>query len=341
MRILIIDPQFDDEPDVERSVTGPDADIVVWRAEKLSDVPESEFKACDALMVCRSRHVVTEDIVAMMQRCRIVSQAGVGFNHIDLEACARRNIPVCNAPDYGTTEVADHAIAMILALARGILAYDTKLRSRQIAWNARGQQTVRRLKDSRFGIVGLGRIGTAAALRARSFQTRIVFFDPYLPAGTEKAFGFDRANSLDELLAECDIVSLHVPLTPETEAMINAEALASAKQGLILANTSRGKVVDLDAVFDGLRSGRLGGAALDVLPDEPIDYQHPLLKAFEASEEWLDGRLTITPHAAFYSPHSLVDMRRIATRNVVDYLRRGVLRSCVNGHLLDPPVHAP
>jgi D-3-phosphoglycerate dehydrogenase/C-terminal binding protein len=230
---------------------------------------------------------------------------------------------------------------MILALVRGILAYDTKLRSRQIGWNARSLPTVRRLKGSRVGIVGLGRIGTAAALRAHSFQTEIAFYDPYLPAGTEKAFGFHRAKSLSDLLAECDIVSLHVPLTAETEAMINAETLASAKPGLILANTSRGKVVDLDAVYDGLRSGRLGGVALDVLPEEPIDYKHPLLKAFEASEPWLDGRLTITPHAAFYSPDSLVDMRRIATQNIVNYLLRGVLRSCVNGHLLDPPVHAP
>jgi phosphoglycerate dehydrogenase-like enzyme len=338
MRILIIAPQFDGEPDVERSVAGPDAELIVSRAGVLSDVPNSEFEACDALMICRSRHIVTEGTVKMLRRCRIVSQAGVGFNHIDLEACAKQKIPVCNAPDYGTTEVADHAIAMILALTRGILVYDTKLRNRQIGWVAREQPTVRRLKGLRFGVVGLGRIGIAAALRASGFQMQIAFYDPYLPVGIEKSFGFERAQSLDELLAECDIVSLHVPLTAETEAMINAKSLASAKPGLVLANTSRGRVVDLDAIYDALQSGRLGGAALDVLPDEPIDYCHRLLKDFEASEAWLDGRLIITPHAAFFSPDSVIDMRRIATQNIVNYLRSGVLRSCVNGHLLDPQI---
>ena len=122
MRILIIDPQFEAEPDVERAVTGPEAEIVVWRTAERGPVPTSEFALCDALINCRSRHVVTREIVAAMERCRIVSQAGVGFNHIDLVACAERGIPVCNAPDYGTTEVADHALGLVLALTRGIVA---------------------------------------------------------------------------------------------------------------------------------------------------------------------------------------------------------------------------
>ena len=337
MRILIIDPQFEGEPDVERAVTGPDATIVVWQTPTQGPVPSSEFAACDALINCRSRHSVTRDIVDIMDRCKIVSQAGVGFNHIDIVACAERGIPVCNAPDYGTTEVADHAVTLAMTLVRGIVAYDAKLRNRKIGWLARDQLTVRRTRGLTFGIVGLGRIGIATALRARAFEMEIAFYDPYLPAGIDRAFGFRRTKSLNELLATSDIASLHTPLNDETEEMINDNSLAHARQGMILVNTSRGRVVELNAVEAALRDDRLGAVALDVLPTEPIDYEHPLLQSFEASEDWLDGRIVITPHAAFYSPDSVIDMRRIATENVVNFIRTGVRRACVNEALLALP----
>jgi phosphoglycerate dehydrogenase-like enzyme len=334
MRILIIDPQFEAEPDVERSVTGPEPEIVVWQTAERGDVPPSEFAQCDALINCRSRHGVTRAIVAAMTRCKIVSQAGVGFNHIDLVACAERGIPVCNTPDYGTTEVADHALGLTLSLVRGIVAYDAKLRARTMGWDARSQGTVRRLRGATFGVLGLGRIGTAAALRARGFEMNVVFCDPYLPAGAERAFGFRRVDTAEELMAQSDIVSVHTPLTPETTGIVGHRTLAAAKPGLIVVNTSRGGTIDLDAVEAALRDGRLGGAAFDVLPTEPLTYDHPLIQAFAASEPWLDGRLIITPHAAFYSPDSVIDMRRIATQNVFNYLTQGVLRSCVNADLL-------
>lgn len=269
-----------------------------------------------------------------MARCRIVSQAGVGFNHIDLVACAERGIPVCNTPDYGTSEVADHAVALALALTRGIVAYNGKLQRREMGWHAREQTTVRRLTGRTFGIAGLGRIGTAAALRAKAFNVDIAFYDPYLPAGAERAFNFRRVTSLAELFEVSDVVSVHTPLTEETTGFINADALAHAKPGCVLVNTSRGGTMDLDAVHDALRSGQLAGAGLDVLPVEPMTYEHPLIRAFEANEDWLDGRLIITPHAAFFSPEGLADMRRISTQTVVDYLNHGVTRSCVNEGLL-------
>jgi lactate dehydrogenase-like 2-hydroxyacid dehydrogenase len=145
---------------------------------------------------------------------------------------------------------------------------------------------------------------------------------------------FTRAERLSDLMAMSDVLSVHTPLTPETSGLIGTESLSQAKPGMILVNTSRGGTMDLDAVEAALRDGRLGGAALDVLPKEPIDYTHTLLAAFEASEDWLDGRLIITPHAAFYSPDSVIDMRRIAMENVANYFATGVLRSCVNADLL-------
>lgn len=334
MRILIIDPQFESSPDVEQAVAGPKADIVVWRSLEQGFPPPQEFAQCDALINCRSRNAITRETVAHMQRCRIVSQAGVGFNHIDIAACAERGIPVCNAPDYGTAEVADHAVALAMALVRGIVAYDAKLRARKIGWDARTQKTVRRTRGLTFGVLGLGRIGTAAALRATAFGMEIAFYDPYLAPGAERSFGFLRTETLGELMEISDILSVHTPLTAETSGIIGTASLAQAKPGMQFVNTSRGGTMDLDAVEAALREGQLGGAALDVLPQEPLDYEHPLIRAFEASEDWLDGRLIITPHAAFYSPESVIDMRRIATENVVNFLRSGRLRSCVNADLL-------
>ncbi len=335
MNILIIDPQFENEPDVERAVTGPDVAITVWQTVTDGPVPPEVLAACDAIINCRSRNAVTRETVGEMARCKIVCQAGVGFNHIDLETCASAGIPVCNVPDYGTTEVADHAMAMVLALVRGIVPYDVKLKARQMGWFAREQTTVRRLRGARFGVVGLGRIGLATAMRARGFDMRIAFTDRYLPVGFERALGFERMDSVAELLAACDIVSVHTPLTEETHGIIGAATLGAAKPGLVLVNTSRGPVVDLTAAEAALRDGRLGCLGLDVLPVEPLDYAHPLLAAWERSEEWLDGRMIVSPHAAFFSPDSVIDMRRLAAETVMGYLTKGVLRSCVNAHLLE------
>ncbi|MEO1092527.1 MAG: C-terminal binding protein [Pseudomonadota bacterium] len=341
MRILIIDPLFAGDPDVEREITGPDADIVVWPTGERGAVPAGELRLADAVVNCRSRNRIDASDVASLDRCRIVSQAGVGFNHIDVEACAARGIPVCNTPDYGTMEVADHAIALMLSLTRGTVAYDRKLRDHHSGWVALGQTNVRRIDGRRFGVLGLGRIGLAAALRAKAFGMSVVFCDPYLAPGIERALGFRRVDDAGALFAAADVVSLHTPLTPETERIVDAAVLRRAKPGLLLVNTCRGRVVDLDALYASLRAEQIAGAGLDVLPDEPLTYGHPLIRAWAADEAWLDGRMVITPHAAFFSPDAVRDMRRLSMQTVVDFLRDGTLRACVNGGALRPDRGAP
>jgi lactate dehydrogenase-like 2-hydroxyacid dehydrogenase len=336
MRVLIIDPQFAQDPDVERAVVGPEVELDIWRPEGGETIDGAALADCDAIVNCRSRHRLPASLVAAMARTRLIVQAGVGFNHIDLEACARRGIPVCNTPDYGTMEVADHALALALALVRGVVAYNARLLRRDDAWStlALPLPPVRRLRRRVFGIVGLGRIGLAAALRARAFQMDVAFFDPYLPAGAELSFGFERAATLAALLGRADIVSLHCPLSAETDRLIDDRAIAAMKRDAVLINTARGGVVDLDAVERGLRSGQLCAAALDVLPVEPLERSHPLIAAWTRQEPWLEGRLIITPHAAFYTPESLVDMRRLAMLAVAEFFRTGRLRACVNLDLL-------
>ena len=335
MNILIIDPQFEDQPDVEQEVAGTEAVFDILRPGD-GPVPLEPLARADAIINCRSRHKLPAKLVAGMDRAQIVVQAGVGFNHIDIEACAKRGIPVCNTPDYGVLEVADHTIALLLSLTRATTAYNNRLLKRDEAWNTLElpMPPIRRLRNQVFGIVGLGRIGLAVASRAAAFEMRIAFHDPYLSPGIEKALGYRRASSLHELLSQADIVSLHCPQTPETRNLIDDAAVADMKPGAILLNTARGGIVDTDAVARGLRSGRLCAAGLDVLAVEPLDRSHPLFAAWIRQEDWLEGRLVVTPHAAFYTPQSLFDMRRLSTMTVVQFLNEGKLRSCVNLDLL-------
>lgn len=337
-RVLIIDPQFAGAPDIEEAVMGGTARFDIFRPGPDGQAHAAPFETADAVVNCRSRHAIPAAVVARLDRARLVVQAGVGFNHIDIAACAARGIAVCNTPDYGTREVADHAIGLMLALLRGIALHDARLRDQPGTWTTESLRhpVVRRLSDLVFGVVGLGRIGLAAALRARAFGMRVVFHDPHLSPGTELALGFARAPSLAALLAEADVVSLHCPLEPATRNLIDAAALAAMRPGAVLLNTARGGIVDLDALHLALRDGRLGAAALDVLPAEPPDRAHPLIAAWAARAPWLEGRLVITPHAAFYTPESVADMRRLSMQAVADLLLHGRLRACVNLHLLPP-----
>ncbi len=168
-----------------------------------------------------------------------------------------------------------------------------------------------------FGIVGLGRIGTAAALRAKAFGFRVAFYDPNLPNGADLAIGVARARTLDALLTQSDVLSLHAPLTPQTRGMLGARELALLPDGAVLVNTARGPLVDLDALAAALRDGKLAGAALDVLPAEPPVAPEPaLLSAYRAREAWLEGRLIVTPHSAFHTPQAWADIRRKAAETM-------------------------
>jgi D-3-phosphoglycerate dehydrogenase/C-terminal binding protein len=240
-------------------------------------------------------------------------------------------------PDYGTTEVADHAIALMLGLARGLVSYHTRLvADPEAGWHWLGAPVVRRLRGCRFGIVGLGRIGAAAARRARAHDMTVSFYDPYLPDGAELGMGLERAASLGELLAQSDVVSLHCPLTADTAELIDAEALAAMKQDALLINTARGGLVDIEALEAALRDGRIGGAGLDVLPAEPIDPSHPLVQALARREPWVEGRLLLTPHVAWFSAAGRADLRRKSAETARDYLTGRKLRNCVNREHLPP-----
>lgn len=333
--ILTPDAQYPDDAVVERQVAGKEVEFLIHRTRDPDAIPLEHWAACDALLVWHEMQI-DQTLIEKAKKCRVIVRAGVGYNQINLEDAAAAGIPVCNTPDYGTSEVADHAIAFLLSLVRGIPEFQDQLRRDiRAPWKYPETACMRRIRGTTIGLVGLGRIGTATALRAQAFGLNVVAYDPYVSRGTEIALGVRRVESLDALLRVSDIVSLHCPLTPETEGLINAAAFDAMKPGVLFINTARGLIVDHGALSEALRSGKVAGAALDVLPTEPPSPDEPLIRDFLQQEDWLKGRLLLTPHGAWNSPESRHDARRLSAETVMGYLAEGKLRNLVNGHLLD------
>jgi len=330
-RLLTPDAQYADDGIIERKTAGGDVDWDIRRARTFAEMPAESIGACDAMVVWHEMHI-DRAFVAALKRCRIIVRAGVGFDHIDLAAAAEAGIPVCNTPDYGTSEVADHAIGLMLALRRGIVSYHQHLvADPRAGFDYTRAPLVRRLRGRVFGIVGLGRIGIATALRAKAFGMNVVAYDPYVSRGSEIAVGIERVESLESLLAVSDVVSLHCPLTEETRNMINAATLRQMKRDAILINTARGAIVEIAALIHALRAGEIAGAGIDVLPVEPPPRGDVLGEAYRnRSDAMIGERLIVTPHAAWSSPESVSDARRLAVETAMLYLREGKLRNLVN-----------
>jgi D-3-phosphoglycerate dehydrogenase / 2-oxoglutarate reductase len=264
----------------------------VRHRDNLSDL--SGLDDADALMVTVQE--VTGAVLAAMPACQVVGRVGTGLDSIDLEEAARRGVQVTYVPDYSVDEVSTHAIALLLACARRIPQYLDLVRAGQ--WNSVGAGTIRRLSDQALGVAGFGRIGQAVAGMGRGLGLRVLVCDPYRSAEDIRAVGCEPA-SWDTLLAESDFISLHVPLTPDSERLISAAALRAMKPTAVLINTARGGLVDETALADAIRAGEIAGAALDVLATEPPAADSPLRG---------DPRVLITPHGAWYSVEAQRDV---------------------------------
>ena len=310
MAVTILYPEalYPDDS-VERGIFGSDVNILFRDTKELSELSDADCAAADGLMILRQ--AVTAADFARFTQLRCVVRMGVGYDRIDRVAAAAHQVMVCNVPDYGTTEVADHAIALVLALRRGLLLHHHAQRQTPPApWAVIRDPMVRRADVQTFGIVGMGRIATAVALRAKAFGYRVVFFDPYVPNGLDRALGISRVATIEDLLRQSDTLSVHAPLTVETRGMLNRERLSLLPKGAVVVNTARGPIIDIDALHDLLKSGHLAGVGLDVVPVEPpVEPVPSLLRAYRNREPWTEGRLIITPHSAFFTPEAWDDIR--------------------------------
>ena len=253
---------------------------------------------------------ITERVIVELPRLGLISRIGAGFDTVDTAACARHGVWVANSPDYGVGEVATHALSLALALIRNVVGFNRDVNAGK--WHYLSSGKLRRASEMTLGIVGLGRIGKRMAHISRNAFKRVIACDPYLIDGDFPAY-VERAD-LGALFEASDVVSLHTPLNDETRGMIDERVLRRMRPGSFLVNTARGAVVAIEHLLDALDSGILAGAGLDVLPVEP-----------PAPESRLLGhpKVILTPHVAYFSAQSEIELRRKAAQNIVTWAKTG------------------
>jgi D-3-phosphoglycerate dehydrogenase len=306
--VFITDYTIADTLDLEEAILAP-AGLSVVRAACTTEAEVlAALAGVDPVAIITQWAPVTPAVIDLCPNLKVISRNGIGVDNIDLDYCRAKGIPVTNSPTYCTSEVADHAMALMLALLRKLVLTTDEVRGG--AWGAEFLPPQRRLGNLTLGIIGAGRIGGAVALRARPFFGDVIANDcdpEVCLLGGEQV----ELLSLDEVLRRSDVVTLHIPGTDETRHLINAARLALMKPTAYLVNTCRGTVVDTEALVAALQSGRLAGAGLDVHEQEPLPLDHPLRAL---------PQVIITPHVAFYSEEAVEDVRRDTCVNIVNVL---------------------
>jgi len=260
-------------------------------------------------------------VIDRMQKARVIVRYGIGVDNVDLEAARRRNIPVCNIPEYCVDEVADHTLAFILSLTRQVVSNAVHIRAGE--WGlATPLESMAAMKDLTVGIIGFGRIGREVVRRLVPFKCRVLVFDPVAPKTDIASADAHPVESLEELLSASDIVSPHCPSIPSTKGMFGASAFSAMKDGAFFINVGRGDLADSEALFDALLRGKLRGAALDVFDPEPIPADHPIRKM---------PNVVLAAHIASASPSAVRTLRETAARIAIMAVRGERLPSVVNG----------
>ncbi|MBD3673559.1 MAG: C-terminal binding protein [Planctomycetaceae bacterium] len=328
-RAKVVITDFIQEPlDEEQKILGDLAEVTALGAEDEAELV-GQIEDADAIMLYHFLSL-TKQTIDRLKNCQLIVRCGAGYDNVDHQFARSKGIPVANVPDYGTEEVADSAIGLALTLARGSHFLNSRLRRSEGLWTYAQAGSIKRLRGLTFGIIGFGRIGKAAGLRAKALGMRVAYYDPYVPDGTDKSLGVERQESLNDLLAQSHIVSCHCYLNDETRHIVDADAIARMPEGSFLVNTARGGVVDAEAVVEALGAGHLAGAGIDVLETEPPPDDSPILTAWRDPDHPAHDRLIINPHSAFYSDEGLLDMRIKGSQNCRRVLSGEAPRNVVN-----------
>ncbi|MBT4720029.1 MAG: C-terminal binding protein [Rhodospirillaceae bacterium] len=264
--------------------------------------------AADAEALLVTYGQINAEVIAGLNNCKVIGRFGIGIDNIDIAAATKKGITVTYAPVYCLDEVSDHAMALLLSLARKV-TFGANLVSGG-RWEMPAVVPIHRLKGRTLGLVGLGNIPQALVPKAQAFGIKVIAADPYCPDDVFQRMGVEKVD-LDEMLARSDYVSVHAPLTPETEKMFNADAFKQMKPNAFLINTARGPLVDIDDLAAALDAGEIAGAALDVLPSEPPGADNPGVGRAD---------VILTPHTGFYSEDALLDLQTTVASDVARVL---------------------
>jgi D-3-phosphoglycerate dehydrogenase len=307
MKVLITDYDFPDIALEQALCDAAGINLAVAQCRTESDVIAAS-QGCQGLLAQYAP--INAQVFAARPEIRVVSRYGAGFDTVNIDDAKKHGVWVANSPDYGIGEIATHALAMMLALLRHIVAYDRDVKAGTWDFNSTGP--LQRVSDMTVGIVGLGRIGKRMAHVCRNCFNRVIACDPYIIDGDFPAY-VERVD-FKQLFSQADAISLHVPLNDETRGMVNRTVLGWMKPGSVLVNTARGPIVDINDLLAALDAGGIEGAALDVLPVEPPPGGSRILT---------HPRVLLSPHAAFYSVVAEKELRRKAVQNLIDWARYG------------------
>src|SRR6516162_423772 len=304
MKICYLNPTYADLSFEKELLQGTGVELA---PSVVNSADEIQRTTKDADAILTAVVPVDANLVANLQKCRVIVRLGVGYEMVDVESCRKKGIQVCNVPDYGTEEVANHALALLFSVHRRILSYDRNVRKRQ--WGHVLPWPIHRLSTLRVGVVGLGKIGSSFARSIKGFVRDVVGFDPFLAADQLGASNVQKM-SLESLFETSDIISLHLPLSEKTHHLVSAETIALMERRPIIINVSRGGLVDGAALTHALEMGELSGAGIDVFEDEP-----------NVPEELrrLDN-IVLTPHVAWYSEEAELQLRRSSIEEVLRVL---------------------
>ncbi len=322
---------FGDYPIEREELRRVDADLELIEARKSAS--ELATLMTDAHAVIVGSAPITAEVLAAMPECKVVVRYGVGLDTLDLDAATERGVVCAHVPDFCMEEVSNHALALMLAVVKKLVPLDRAVRDG--TWRAGPLAPMGHLHGQTLGLVACGNIAQAMARRGHALSMRVIGFDPYLASEAAAAAGIELVPSLDALLAESDVVSVHAPLTEQTHHVIDASAFAQMKPSAFLVNTSRGPTVDEEALVEALRTGQIAGAGLDVFEQEPLPGSSPLTEM---------DNVVLTPHSASYSDFAFRLLSRRVAESVVDVLSghwpRFVANPAIRGRLtLEPTLH--
>jgi D-3-phosphoglycerate dehydrogenase len=319
-KVVVTDHLFSSLEEEQEIFHRMDAELVVGQCR---GEEETLALSRDADAILNTYAPITERVIEKLERCRVIVRFGIGVDNVAVAAATARGIMVANTTDYCIDEVADQAMALLLALARGL--FPSARIARSGGWEFNRMPRLTRIRGRTLGLLGVGRIGSAVAQRAKGFGLRILGHDPYVSGELFRQMGVEQVD-LDTLLRESDFLSIHVPLNAETLGLIGDEALMKMKPTAYLINVARGKIVAQAALCRALQAGRIAGAGLDVLEKEPPLPDDPILRF---------DNVILTPHSAWYSEQSRSDMRRRAVGQVVSVLKGELPYSLINREVLE------
>lgn len=310
---MVSDYPFEDLEIENRMLGEIDAEVI--DCDKDAEFSE-EAKDADAILTTYDD--VNREIIESLEKCQIIARYGIGVDNVDIEAATEKGMYVTNVPDYCIHEVADHALALMLTYLRKVIPYQNSTKSGE--WDISVGEPIHRLQGLTLGLMGFGKIARELAKKAKAIGLDIITSDPYISEDIVEEIGAELVEK-DELIETSDVISVHVPLTDETKHMFSENEFKKMKDNTLIINTSRGPVIDTEALNKAVENGEIQGAALDVMEKEPLEEDNPLLTRDD---------VIVTPHAGWYSEESLIELREKATSRVIETLQGQKPENLVN-----------